>query len=144
MDINGKMSCFLETSPATIDYNCIAWAAEEDFRCWWPVGYYWPEEVPRIETLEAFIAAFRKYGYEVCEDSKHETGFKKVAIYIDKKRKPTHAARQLSNGSWTSKLGGCIDIEHDFITEWLDAVIGVYHYQLSQYGILGAILKKPI
>lgn len=31
---------------------------------------------------------------------------------MSKDNKPTHAARQLSSGHWTSKLGDCEDIEH--------------------------------
>ena len=42
-----------------------------------------------------------------------EEGFIKVAIFADSSLRPTHVARQLSNGNWTSKLGQNIDIEHD-------------------------------
>ncbi|HZO88142.1 MAG TPA: hypothetical protein VFB38_07355 [Chthonomonadaceae bacterium] len=50
------------TSPAAEDYNCIAWAAGETDRWWWPDPFsigYWPEGVPRAETLEAFIRRIR-------------------------------------------------------------------------------------
>ena len=60
------------TSPAQLDYNCIAWAAGDSSRWWWPdefFQYYWPEAAPRHSTLEAFVAAFRTLGFEVCEDS---------------------------------------------------------------------------
>ena len=40
-----------------------------------------------------------------------ETNFEKVAIYT-KGSKPTHMARQLENGKWTSKLGSDEDLEH--------------------------------
>jgi hypothetical protein len=46
------------TSPDTIDYNCVAWAAEEDDIWWWPDPFlesYWPYDVPREETLEALM-----------------------------------------------------------------------------------------
>jgi hypothetical protein len=97
------------------DYNCIAWAANEDFRVWWPdvrrIGY-WPEDVAREETLDAFIAAYATLGYERCADGELENGFEKVVLYMHQ-GKPTHAAVQLASGFWSSKLGQSIDVEHD-------------------------------
>jgi len=51
-------------------------------------------------------------GYEECRDESPEEGYEKVALcgfgfYY------THAARQLPNGRWTSKLGKAEDIEHE-------------------------------
>jgi hypothetical protein len=45
----------------------------------------------------------------------------------------THAARQLDNGKWTSKLGQLEDIEH----ESLEALSG------AVYGSVVQVLKKP-
>jgi hypothetical protein len=47
-----------------------------------------------------------------CDDDRLETGFDKVALYGNTFLY-THAARQLSDGKWTSKLGKAEDIEHD-------------------------------
>ena len=61
--------------------------------------------------VAAFVAAFSTLGYEPCTDGTLEDGFEKIAIY----RSPSgiqHAARQLSTGKWTSKLGSLEDIEH--------------------------------
>ena len=141
------MNNFKITSPETPDYNCIAWAAEEDNR-WWepdPMGdYYWPEGISRQYNLGVYIQAYEVLGYKQCDDTRLESAFKKIAIYIDAKGCPTHAARQLSNGVWTSKLGQCFDVEHDFIIEWPDAVVGIYPLSLSRYGRVGAILKKAV
>jgi hypothetical protein len=41
-----------------------------------------------------------------------EVGIEKVALFENASGKPTHAARQLRSGAWTSKLGKNIDIEH--------------------------------
>ena len=44
---------YVLTSPDTIDYNCVAWAAETDEEWWWPDPMeqeYWPDGVPREET----------------------------------------------------------------------------------------------
>jgi len=39
-------SGFVETSPEDIRYNCVAWAAEDKDRWWWPdEDSYWPEGV---------------------------------------------------------------------------------------------------
>lgn len=73
---------------------------------------YWPEGLPREETLSAFVTAFEKLGYQVCDDGRLESGYEKVALYA-KEGKPTHAARQLQSGYWTSKLGRLEDIEHE-------------------------------
>src|SRR5262245_254612 len=104
------------TSPETVAYNCIAWAAEDTSRKWWPdkmgVGY-WPQGVPREATLATFIKAFAALGYEECEDGSLEPEFTKIAIFTKPAGTPAHAARQLPNGRWTSKLGSEVDIEHD-------------------------------
>ena len=101
------------TSEIDKRYNCIAWAAGDTLRWWWPThAYYWPAAAPRKETVEAFVQAFATIGYQRCDTSFHEVGLEKVAIYTDATGMPTHAARQLPLGSWTSKLGPFDDIEH--------------------------------
>ena len=124
------------TSPETIEYNCIGWAAKDDERWWWPdamAQYYWPPGVPREESLEAFVQAFETLGYQICNSASFEEGFEKVAIYVNPTGKPTHASRQLKASVWTSKLGSLEDIEHDF-----ESVSG------SQYGTVAVIMKRRI
>lgn len=102
------------TSPCTVKYNCIAWAASEDIRWWWPDpmgSYYWPPNVQRAEAIDAFIEAYGTLGYEVCADGNPEEGFEKIMIYL-KDNKPTHAARLIDGELWTSKLGQAHDISH--------------------------------
>lgn len=55
--------------------------------------------------------AFAALGFEVCPDEALEQGFEKVALY-GFGFFYTHAARQLPDGTWTSKLGKAEDIEH--------------------------------
>lgn len=103
------------TSPQTPSYNCIAWAAGDSQRLWWPVQHpfaYWPPSVPRSEEIEAFVEAFESLGYEMCVAGKLEAGWEKVALFVGMDGKPTHAARQLPDGRWTSKLGQLEDITH--------------------------------
>lgn len=103
------------TSSKTPLYNCIGWAASESHRWWEPDQYntyYWPGSVKREYTMQAYIDAFRSVGYQPCGNAKYEEGHEKVALYADQDGFPTHAARQLQCGQWTSKLGPDEDIEH--------------------------------
>lgn len=93
-------------------YNCIAWAAGDIHRSWWPhKDYWWPWWGDREETISSFAKVFRWLGYRVCEGSRAEFGFEKVALYAIG-GEPKHMARQLSDGTWTSKCGGLEDITH--------------------------------
>ena len=106
--------CVGEVSDATGDYNCIGWATGDNAN-WWepdPLGlYHWPAGVQRVYSRQAYIEAFRTAGFELCDDPLREDGQEKIAIYTTR-GDPEHAARQLRNGNWTSKLGGYEDIEH--------------------------------
>lgn len=98
--------------PRDGSYNCIAWAAHDSHHFIWPqVDAEWPFWSPRIVTRQAFIRAFRGLGYRVCYRSHPEFWFDKVVLYEDASR-PKHMARQLRDGTWTSKCGGSEDITH--------------------------------
>jgi hypothetical protein len=125
------------TSPAEKHYNCIAWAAEDSRRWWWPGPIteeeYWPPGLSHEETLTTFQQAFTLLGFTVCENDVFEPEFEKVALFANSDGVPQHAARQLPNGRWTSKLGKREDIEHD-----LHALEG------TAYGSVVLLLKRPI
>ena len=89
---------------------------------------FWPKGVDRHETLTAFMAAYSSIGYAPCLDGELEPGFEKIVIYVGASG-PTHAARQLFSGKWTSKLGQCEDIEHDTVV----AVEGPVYGTAAQY-----------
>jgi len=134
-----QTSC-IETSPNSRLYNCIAWAAGNSERWWWPVGRpgisYWPKGVPREETVGAFILAFSTLGYVLCQDASLEPGIEKVALFgkvVSGQLVPTHAALQLESGEWTSKLGPFEDVTH----RRLDAVNG------PAYGQAVSFLARP-
>jgi hypothetical protein len=95
--------------------------------------YYWPDGVPRAYTIAAFIAAYNTMGFEKCENAFPEPGMEKIAIFT-RRGTPTHAARLLSTGFWTSKLGPYEDIEH----ETLDSVSG------PLYGIPQVYMRRRI
>jgi hypothetical protein len=121
-------------SPTSDKYNCVAWAALDENRWWWPDAAgvsYWPPQAPREETLEAFVEAYRLLGYLPCDSADLETGFHKIAIYA-REGLPTHAARQLPDGRWASKLGRAEDIEH--------ATLAALEGRL--YGRLAIVLRR--
>ena len=133
---NLKNSGYHITSPESAEYNCIAWAAQDTDRWWWPDPYntgYWPQGVPRQETMDAFIKAYGTLGFMPCQGEVLELGFEKIAIYADSSGEPKHVARQLPSGKWTSKLGESEDIEH--------ALNGLAN---SIYGSVVCILKRPV
>jgi hypothetical protein len=129
-----------KTSEENTYYNCIAWAAYDQNNWWWPSGNsddYWPSSAPLEETLAAFIAAYGTCGYVVCSDGSLEPDFEKIAIFAKSQLGtlvPQHAARQLQDGCWTSKLGPHEDIEHV-------AVSGV---EGQEYGSVVTYMKRPL
>ncbi len=121
------------TSQQTKSYNCIAWAAGDNSKWWWPDSnymYFWPDGIPRDNSLNSFLLMFGRFGFTQTNSSEYEEGFEKVAVYVNSTG-VTHAARQLTSGKWTSKLGADHDIEHT-----LDGLNGVI------YGSVGMILKR--
>lgn len=124
------------TSDITCTYNCIAWAAGDDSRYWWPTedgSAYWPPEAPRSLTVDAFAAAYGLLGYVVCDGEDHEEGYEKIAIFAETSGEPTHAARQVDANDWTSKVGDLHDIRHP-----LRALEG------PEYGRVVLVMKRPL
>jgi hypothetical protein len=128
------------TSCQDTRYNCVAWAAGDSRRAWWPrVGkgavpgrsYHWPRP-PEGETLDEFLTVFRSLGYETCVSRELEQGFCKVAIYVAHGN-PSHVARQLPTGEWTSKLGDYEDITH--VLQGLED---------SDYGRVAVIMRRRL
>ena len=121
------------TSPRTIDYNCVAWAAQNKKR-WWQPGVYWPIESTRDEYgIGELVLAFESLGYQGCDDGSLEPGFEKIALY-GIGMMYTHVARQLGDGRWTSKLGQLEDITHSSTDALED----------SDYGEVVQFMRRPI
>ena len=60
-------------SPQDLAYNCIAWAADDYDKRWWPsIDDYWPVGVPLEVTVDAFVLAFETLGYVECKTSDFE------------------------------------------------------------------------
>lgn len=127
--------------PAADDanYNCIAWGAGYDDSIWDPFpkdaeeDFYWPEGVPRDYEVTSLILAYQTEGFVVCTNGMLEAGIEKVAIYADGPEY-MHAARQLENGKWTSKMGQAGErIEHDTP----EALVG------PAFGKIAAYMQRP-
>lgn len=126
------------TSESSTIYNCIAWAAEIVEKWWWPIRgpdeeeVHWPVGISRELTIDAFVAAFGTIGYERCTSSDHEAGYDRIALFT-RNGEPTHAARQLADKLWTSKLGISEDITHE-----LNALDGLL------YGTATVFMRRPM
>ena len=81
--------------------------------------------------MEAFRQVFVMHGYAVCDQIDPEPGYEKIAIFTDADGCPTHAARQLSSGVWTSKLGRLEDIEH-----------ALHDLEGTEYGSVVLLMKR--
>ena len=112
---NLRLGDFEPTSDPSYDYNCAAWAlSRTDQQVWpWPdFPYVWPPGAPMEETLDAFKVAYELEGFQECADDSLEENIERIVIYVDADGVPTHVARQLLDGRWTSKLGDLRDIDH--------------------------------
>ncbi len=120
--------------PADSRYNSFAWAAGDEEKWWYPdPPYFWPSEAERIVTMRAFVRAFETIGYRACANGNLESGFEKIAIYADESGTPTHAARQLNDGAWTSKLGALEVVQYDGVS-----------LLVPLYGEVTTFMKRPL
>lgn len=132
---NSFIEPFVVTSIATGNYNCIAWVLEDTEHFYWPDPkefFYWLPNISREENIETFVQLFSFHGYEISDNALKEKGYTKIALFA-KDNLPTHAARQLPNGLWTSKLGILEDVRHT-LSSISDGL----------YGSVVLILKKKI
>lgn len=96
-------------------YNCVAHALERRDGCYWPQDdAKWFDGIARDGSLDAIIEAFERHGYTLCSDERRVRGMQKIAIYMGPDG-PTHVARQLASGKWSSKIGVNIDARHQLI-----------------------------
>lgn len=129
-------SGFTRISPATQEYNCIAWAMGETHR-WWEAsnldGYYWPDNIRDDGSVKSIVSLFRLEGYRRCKDAELEDGYEKVSIW-GKNKEFTHVARQLPDGTWTSKIGQLADMSHPSP----ECLCGV------EYGAVKVVMRRKV
>lgn len=113
------------TGPATRDYNCVAWAAGDITSCWdyHQPDAYWPPGIPHNHRVETVMRVFATIGYEICDGDVREPGYEKIAVYAFVGHF-THAARQLADGQWTSKLGNREVITHPTLESLAGGIYG--------------------
>ena len=134
---------FKVTSGATPEYNCVAWAMNDDQRWWEPspavspvttTAIYWPPGVPNVPTFASYVALLDQAGYTACQGAEVEAGFEKVALYRRQDGDFGHMARQLPDGRWTSKMGPAVDVRHDTVLD----------VQSLVYGVLFGYYRRPV
>jgi hypothetical protein len=82
--------------------------------------------------MQAFEAWFAADGWEETGNDQIQDGYEKIALFVLGDQ-PTHAARLLPTGVWTSKLGQDIDLSHA-----LGDLDG------PKYGAVVKIYRKPV
>jgi sulfite reductase alpha subunit-like flavoprotein len=90
---------------------------------------HWPAGIFAAPLIGLFQKAFETKNYSQCTGPAREQGIEKIAIYGYETGEARHAARQLANGSWTSKMGHSVDIEH----ETLEALEGAFYGKVRVY-----------
>jgi hypothetical protein len=132
--VPGSYRCI---SPPDTHYNCVAWAVGKRDRHWWPNEpgrSYWPPGILAEASVDAFTQLFQSFGYEVCDTPDFQRRYEKVAIFVNNNA-VTHAARQLGNGKWSSKLGRVWEtVEHE-----LEAVGG---HGIQEYGDILQFMRR--
>jgi len=98
--------------------------------------HHWPIEW-RSPELACFLAAFESLGFSRCEDGRPEGEIEKIAFYCELgSDEVLHAARQLDNGRWSSKLDYVHDIEHRTFQELEGTTTG--------FGEVRAFMRRKI
>jgi len=118
----------------TTEYNCIAYAAGDTGDWWWPdETNYWPPWATLDDSSDSLQEAFTGIGYQPCGDGGLEEGYLKVALYADE-GKFQHAAVQMPNGAWRSKMGEGPVIEH----QSPESLAG------GMYGNVHCLMRRPV
>lgn len=99
-------------APSSSAYNCIAWALGRWDR------WVWPGPPGQPVSVEDFDALFAPHGYRRIGSLNYDpvAGHDKLVLYCRRNElgepEPTHCARQLGDGSWSSKVGKLPLIRH--------------------------------
>jgi len=103
-------------------YNCFGFAL--GYNQWWEPPVFidelianeeaiWPLGLSESLDIDNYIAAARTERFYVSQDAMWEESCDTIMLYFTTNdRKFQHAARQVSSGVWSSKLGTGSDITH--------------------------------
>lgn len=126
-------------------YNCIMYALGANAWNIWPFEgpgsftanihgnkMFWPEDLPKDKTLNNFLNLFKKFKYELCDNDKFESGFKKIAIFCKKNSDIVTHAALIGKDFALSKLGEGPIIRHS-----------LYSIEGEIYGEVRCFIKRP-
>jgi hypothetical protein len=80
------------------------------------------------------IEGYDLIGFEICDNGEPESGYDKIAIYVEG-GDPVHVARLTPSGRWASKLGDFEDIEHEALHDVDDGI--------WDYGVARQFMRRP-
>lgn len=116
----------------SMEYNCISHTLNINNDISWPFdnNNYWP--VSRNLTKESFDKFYEFHGFEKMNllDFSYDSKYIKVALYTNKGI-PTHAAIQVDEFFWESKIGELGIIKHD-----------LFEIEDNVYGEVAQIYRK--
>lgn len=116
----------------SMEYNCISHTLNINNDISWPFdnNNYWP--VSRDLTKESFDKFYEFHGFEKMNllDFSYDSKYIKVALYTNKGI-PTHAAIQVDEFFWESKIGELGIIKHD-----------LFEIEDNVYGEVAQIYRK--
>ena len=122
---------FEYTSDDTDDYNCVAWATEENDK--WIQYPPYNSNGDYEDSVNSYLEHFRILGFEITNSAELENGFDKIVIYIDVVNNEfKHVARLKPDGLWASKIGNWEDIEHTTPHALGDGTYGIPKYYLKR------------
>ena len=132
------------TSEPTDRFNCIAWAMRftdrwvqpsKGQKFWWPKYHSSSFDC----SQQGLVEAFRKIGFDVCDNDFIERGYDKVALYYNTKTNTwTHAARVVGRNEYHSKAGAGYDFHHDNVISRLHNSSNI----IESYGIRYVVMKR--
>lgn len=85
------------------------------------------------------VVEIRTVGFRLTDNPRPEDGVEKVALFV-KNEEVQHAARQLPDGRWTSKLGDGEDIAHNEV----GAVEGQHYGQCQVFMARGVGVPEEL
>jgi hypothetical protein len=118
------------TSPATAEYNCLAWALGVSNQSIWPDEdriNSWPESLPRNDRIDTILDFLLSLGFEEVDHGHREHGYTKIAVHLDN-LEVAHVSRLTPQGWWESKLGALADVHHDHVHSLSDDYGSAYRY----------------
>jgi len=110
---NSYKEPFEITSSETPDYNCLAWALNDNSK-WYESDddYFWFNDIARDNLLTTIQKIFENLGFHQTNFAKYQIDYERIALFSIDNNECSHLARQIDEDKWTSKLGSSYDVNH--------------------------------